>query len=333
MAKHLVTGADGFIGSHLVEALVKKGCEVRALSYYNSFNHWGWLETLPKEIMDHVEVITGDVRDSSGVHSAAIGCEKIYHLAALIGIPFSYHSPQTYIDTNISGTLNVLQAARNLNLEKVVITSTSECYGSAQYVPIDEKHPLVGQSPYSASKIAADQLAYSYFASFNTPVIIVRPFNTFGPRQSARAIIPTIITQILNGVRDIKMGNIEARRDFNFVEDTVQGFLKAGDCSKESLGEVFNISSEVDYSIKEVVELISALMNIKVNMVIEEKRIRPEKSEVNRLLGNSQKAKKVLGYLPRFAGEEGFKEALLMTIKWFSHIDNLKQYKSNLYNV
>lgn len=333
MGKVLVTGADGFIGSHLVEALVKSGQKVKAFSYYNSFNNWGWLDTLPADVMAHVEVFTGDIRDSNGVATAARDCSTIYHLAALIGIPFSYHSPQSYIDTNISGTLNVLQAAQNFDIEKVIHTSTSECYGTAQYVPIDEKHPLVGQSPYSASKIGADQLAYSFHASFEMPVVTVRPFNTFGPRQSARAVIPTIITQIKNGAGEIKLGNLDARRDFNFVEDTVQGFLCAGASEEKYYGEVFNLASGIDFSIGETVDLISQVMGAEVEIKVDPERVRPEKSEVDRLLGNCNKAKEALGYCPKYTGLEGFKSALKITSEWFSIDENLKQYKSNIYNI
>lgn len=332
MSKVLVTGADGFIGSHLVEKLVKEGYQVKALSYYNSFNNWGWLETLSKEIMDNVEVVSGDVRDPFGVKKAAEGVEAILHLAALIAIPFSYHSPSLYIQTNVNGTLNVLQAAKELDIEQVIHTSTSEVYGTAQFVPITEEHPLSGQSPYSASKIGADQLAYSFYASFQTPVKIIRPFNTYGPRQSARAVIPTVITQLANGKEQIKLGALTPTRDFNYVEDTVSGFVAALK-SEKAIGEVINIGSNFEISIGDMVKLIGEAMNTNVEVVQDEARIRPKNSEVERLFSCNKKAKELLDWAPKYAGVEGFKNGIIETAKWFQIEENLKHYKDGIYNI
>lgn len=330
--KILVTGADGYIGSHLVEALVQGGHSVRAFTYYNSFNSWGWLDTIDKKILDQVEIFQGDIRDPNGVNTATKGTDSVFHLAALIAIPFSYHSPDTYIDTNVKGTLNVIQAARNNDIEKVIHTSTSEVYGTAQFVPITEDHPLQGQSPYSASKIGADQIAHSFYCSFGTPVSIVRPFNTYGPRQSARAIIPTIITQIKSGKTDIKLGSLTPTRDFNFVKDTVNGFVKAWE-SERSIGEVINIGSQHEISIGNLVNTIADLMNKKIDVISEEKRLRPEKSEVFRLLASNKKAKELCNWVPSYGGEEGLKRGLTETIEWFSNPTNLSYYKSDIYNI
>ena len=326
MNKVLVTGADGFIGSHLVEEMVKKGYPVKAFVFYNSFNSWGWLDTFPKEILNEIEIYPGDVRDPNGVRNAVRDCSAIFHLAALIAIPFSYHSPDSYIDTNIKGTLNILQAARDYNVERILVTSTSEVYGTAQYVPIDEKHPVNPQSPYAATKSAADQLAISYYRSFGTPVSVIRPFNTFGPRQSARAVIPTIITQLLSGKTTIKLGNLSTTRDMNYVKNTVDGFFKVG-LHEKSLGEIINLGSNREVSIGDLVKQIGKIMNVEVNVEIDQKRLRPGKSEVERLLCNSEKAYELTGWKPEFTLEEGLKD----TIEWLK--DNLQYYKADIYNV
>ena len=294
MKKVLVTGADGFIGSHLTESLLEKGYDVKAFTFYNSFNTWGWLDTLPKEKLREIEIFSGDVRDPNGVREAMTGVDAVFHLAALIAIPFSYHSPDSYVDTNIKGTLNVLQAARMLETERVLITSTSEVYGTAQYVPIDEKHPYQGQSPYSATKIGADRLAESFYRSFNLPVSIVRPFNTFGPRQSARAVIPTIISQLLAGKEEIKLGSLTPTRDFNYVKDTAAGFIAIAE-SDQTIGQEINIATQQEISIGELAQEIIAQINPKAKIVCDEQRLRPEKSEVNRLLGSNAKIKELTG--------------------------------------
>lgn len=330
--KILVTGADGFIGSHLTEELVKKGYDVRAFVLYNSFNSWGWLDHTEKRIKDNVEVILGDIRDPYGVKQAMKGCDIVLHLAALIAIPYSYHSPDTYIDTNVKGTLNVVQAARELQIEKVVHTSTSEVYGTAKFVPITEEHPLQGQSPYSASKIGADQIAMSFYTSFNTPVSIIRPFNTYGPRQSARAVIPTIITQIASGHPTIKLGSLQTTRDFNFIKDTVAGFIATMDSSK-SIGEVINIGSNYEVSIGDTVKVIADIMQAQVEVLSEEERMRPEKSEVGRLWADNAKASKLLNWSPQYGGLEGFRRGLLETVDWFSDPENLKKYKADSYTI
>ncbi len=330
--KILVTGADGFIGSHLVEALVERGYPVKAFVLYNSFNNWGWLDTVSPEILANVEIFSGDVRDPFGVKTAMQGCEAVLHLAALIAIPYSYHSPDTYVDTNIKGTLHILQAARELGLHKVIHTSTSEVYGTARFVPITEEHPLQGQSPYSATKIAADQLAFSYYTSFNVPVTIIRPFNTYGPRQSARAVIPTIITQIANGQRTLKLGALHPTRDFNFVKDTVNGFIAALE-SAQGAGEVINLGSNYEISIGDTVKLIAEVMNADVEITEESARLRPEKSEVERLWADNRKAKQLLNWQPEYATREGFKRGLQQTADWFTQAHNLKAYKSNIYNL
>lgn len=325
MSKVLVTGADGFIGSHLVEALMEKGYEVRAFVYYNSFNNWGWLDTLPKEKLDKIEIFQGDIRDPNGVKEAMKGVEAVFHLAALIAIPFSYHSPDTYVDTNIKGTLNVLQAARELGT-RVLVTSTSEVYGTAQYVPIDEKHPYQGQSPYSATKIGADRLAESFYRSFELPVTIVRPFNTYGPRQSARAVIPTIITQLLSGVNEIKLGSLTPTRDFNFVKDTAAGFIAIYE-SEKTIGEEINIATQKEISIGELADELIRQINPNAKIICDEQRLRPEKSEVNRLLGANAKIKRLTTWTPQYTFEEGIAE----TIAFFRN--NMDKYKSDIYNI
>lgn len=326
MKKILVTGADGFIGSHLTEELVKQGFDVKAFSLYNSFNTWGWLDSLPQDIMDNVEVFTGDIRDPNGVREAMRGTDAVFHLAALIAIPFSYHSPDAYVDTNIKGTLNVLQAAKQFELDKVLITSTSEVYGTAQYVPIDESHPYQGQSPYSATKIGADRLAESFYRSFGLPVAIVRPFNTYGPRQSARAVIPTIITQLLAGKEEIQLGSLTPTRDFNFVKDTAQGFIEIYRSDK-TVGEEINIATQNEISIGELAEELIRQINPQAQIVCDEERLRPEKSEVNRLLGSNEKIMMLTDWKPRFTFEEG----LAQTIDFFK--DNLDKYKVDIYNI
>ena len=324
--KVLVTGADGFIGSHLTEELVKKGYEVRAFAYYNSFNTWGWLDVLSKDIMKHVEVFTGDIRDPNGVRTAMRAMDEVFHLAALIAIPFSYHSPDSYVDTNIKGTLNVLQAARELQTQRVLVTSTSEVYGTAQYVPIDEIHPYQGQSPYSATKIGADRLAESFYRSFNLPVSIVRPFNTFGPRQSARAVIPTIITQLLAGKTEIKLGSLSPTRDFNYVKDTAAGFIAIAQ-SERTIGEEINIATQQEISVGELAEEIINQINPKARIVCDEQRLRPEKSEVNRLLGSNEKIKALTDWKAEYTFEQGIAE----TIEFLK--SNLEKYKADIYNV
>ena len=330
--KILVTGADGFIGSHLVESLVRQGHEVKAFTLYNSFNSWGWLDFCDQDVKNNFEVFSGDIRDPYGVRNSMIDCSKVFHLALLIAIPYSYHSPDTYIDTNVKGTLNVLQAARDLNIEKLVHTSTSEVYGTARYVPIDENHPLQGQSPYSASKIGADQIAISFYHSFNLPLTITRPFNTYGPRQSARAVIPTIIIQILSGERKIKLGKISPTRDFNYIDDTVSGFISAMN-NKSSIGEVINLGSNYEISIEETAKLIANILNVEIEIVTDEPRMRPEHSEVERLWADNSKAKEILNWTPNFQGKDGFKKGLEKTIDWFSDPINLNRYKSNIYNI
>lgn len=330
--KILVTGADGFIGSHLVEELIRQGNDVRAFVLYNSFNSWGWLDNSPKEIKKNLEVFSGDIRDPHGVKQAMRDCDMVIHLAALIAIPYSYHSPDTYVDTNIKGTLNVLQAARELEVEKIVHTSTSEVYGTAKYVPINEEHPLQGQSPYSASKIGADQIAMSFFNSFNIPVAIIRPFNTYGPRQSARAIIPTVITQIASGKRKLKLGALHPTRDFNYIKDTVNGFIAIAESDK-SIGEVINIGSNYEISIGDTVNLIADIMGEKIEIQTDPERLRPEKSEVERLWADNTKAKKLLGWEPQFSGIDGLRRGLADTVEWFSNPENLKNYKADIYNI
>lgn len=330
--KILVTGADGFIGSHLVEHLVKTGCDVKAFVYYNSFNSWGWLDTVDGDILKNIEVFSGDIRDSNGVRTAMKGCDVVMHLAALIAIPYSYHSPDTYVDTNIKGTLNIVQAARELGIERVVHTSTSEVYGTARFVPITEVHPLQGQSPYSASKIGADQIAQSFFHSFETPVTTIRPFNTYGPRQSARAVIPTIITQIASGLDKVKLGVIHPTRDFNYVQDTVRGFVSVAECDA-ALGKVLNVGSNYEISVGHTAKLIAELMGRKVEFTSDEQRLRPAGSEVERLWADNTLVRELAGWTPEFQGVEGLRRGLRDTIDWFSNPFNLSRYKAGLYNI
>jgi NAD dependent epimerase/dehydratase len=331
-SKVLVTGADGFIGSHLTEVLVRAGYDVRAFVMYNSFNSWGWLDRCGDDVKGSFEVFAGDVRDPSGMRVAMKGCDAVLHLAALVAIPYSYHSPDTYVDTNIKGTLNVVQAARDLDVAKVIHTSTSEVYGTARFVPITEEHPLQGQSPYSASKIGADQIALSFYTSFGTPVTVIRPFNTYGPRQSARAVIPTIITQIANGKRQLKLGALHPTRDFNYVQDTVGGFIAALR-STAGAGEVINLGSNFEISIGDTVRTIASVMGAEVDVSTDEQRLRPEKSEVERLWASNAKARDVLGWQPAYGGLEGFQRGLQQTVSWFSDPANLATYKSEIYNL
>lgn len=330
--KILVTGADGFIGSHLTEKLVRQGAAVKAFVQYNSFNSWGWLDESPADIKSSLEVFAGDIRDPHGVKNAMQGCDCVLNLAALIAIPYSYHSPDTYIDTNVKGALNVVQAARELSVKKVVQTSTSEVYGTARFVPITEEHPLQGQSPYSASKIGADHIVMSFYHAFDTPVAIVRPFNTYGPRQSARAVIPAIITQIANGKKKIKLGALSPTRDFNYVKDTVQGFIDVV-ASDNSIGEIINIGSNYEISVGDTAKLIAACMQTEIEIETDEIRLRPEKSEVKRLWADNTKAKRLLGWSPQYGGYEGLKKGLLETIAWFTNEKNLRKYKADVYNI
>ena len=329
--KILVTGADGFIGSHVVETLVKSGHDVRAFVLYNSFNSWGWLDESDKSIRDSIDIFAGDIRDPHGVDKAVEKQEVILNLAALIAIPYSYHSPDTYVDTNIKGTLNILQAARRHGVKRVVQTSTSEVYGTAQYIPIDEAHPLHPQSPYAATKVGADQLALSFHASFDVPVGILRPFNTYGPRQSARAVIPTIISQLANKSK-VKLGSLSPTRDFSFVQDTANGFLAAAQ-SDAIVGQTINLGSGFEISIKETAETIAKLMNTKLELVDDEQRVRPENSEVERLHASIEKAKTLLGWQPELKGLAGFETGLKKTIEWFSNPKNLSRYKADRYNL
>jgi len=329
--KILVTGADGFIGSHLTEALVREGYETKAFVFYNSFNSWGWLDHCDVDLRGQFEVFAGDIRDPHGVRKAMKDCDAVLHLAALITIPYSYHSPDTYVDTNIKGTLNMVQAAREMEVSRVVHTSTSEVYGTAQFVPITEEHPLQGQSPYSASKIGADQIAMSFYSSFGTPVSILRPFNTYGPRQSTRAVIPTIITQIACGEQQIKLGSIHPTRDFNHVEDTVSGYLSALK-SDRGVGEVINLGSGFEISISDTAKLISDLMETKIEILTDNQRIRPENSEVERLLADNSKAKNLLDWEPKNGGVSGLRRGLTKTVEWFTDPANLLTYRSDEYN-
>lgn len=332
MNRILITGADGFIGSHLTEELVRRGHNVRAFVLYNSFNSWGWLDSCAPDVAGQFEVFAGDIRDPYGVKKAMQGCDIIMHLAALIAIPYSYHSPDTYVDTNVKGTLNVVQAARELAVKKVVHTSTSEVYGTAKFVPITEDHPLQGQSPYSATKIGADQIAMSFYNAFDTPVSIIRPFNTYGPRQSARAIIPTVITQIANGKHKIKLGALHPTRDFNFVMDTVRGFIAVAE-SEKSVGEVINIGSNFEISIGDTAQLIAEVMGVEVEVVTEQVRLRPDKSEVERLWADNSKAKDLTGWEPSYGGRDGFSRGLAETVDWFTKPENLRGYKADIYNL
>lgn len=326
--KVLVTGADGFIGSHLVEALLAQGCDVRAFVYYNSFNSWGWIDTLPPEVTRTLDVFSGDVRDPNGVFESMKKCDVVFHLAALIAIPFSYHSPDSYVDTNIKGTLNVLQAARRLDTARVIVTSTSEVYGTAQYVPIDEKHPFQGQSPYSATKIGADRLAESFYRSFETPVVIVRPFNTYGPRQSARAVIPTIITQLLLGQTELRLGSLTPTRDFNYVKDMAEGFISLAKADS-SVGKEINIATGKEHSIGDVAQILISELNPNARIIVDEQRLRPEASEVFRLMGDNTLITTLTQWRPRYELDAG----LLDTIAWFRQPENLARYKAWLYNV
>lgn len=328
--KTLITGADGFIGSHLVEFLVRKGLNVKAFCFYNSEGNWGWLDSIPSEIKNELEVVLGDIRDPQMVRHAMQDCSEVYHLAALIAIPYSYLAPSSYIDTNIHGTLNVMQAAKELDLEKIIQTSTSETYGSAQFVPINENHPLVGQSPYAASKIGADQIALSFWHSFNIPVTVIRPFNTYGPRQSTRAVIPTIITQIASGKKNISLGSITTTRDFNYVLDTCNAFYCVANSDK-TIGKVINAASSFEISIGETAKLIAEVMNVEIEFDIDLQRMRPKGSEVNRLFGDNTLIKSLTNWEPTYAGFDGFKKGLVATSKWFSDPKNLKKYKPNNY--
>ena len=331
MKKILVTGADGFIGSHLTELLVRNGFEVKAFVLYNSFGSLGWLNNSPKEIINSLDIYRGDIRDSYGVRNAVNGCNYIIHLAALIAIPYSYYSPESYIDTNVKGTLNILQASRDFNIEHIIHTSTSEVYGTAEYVPITEKHPIKAQSPYAASKIAADQLANSFYSSFGTPITTIMPFNTYGPRQSARAVIPSIIIQIANGVKNIKLGSTHPTRDFSFVEDTINGF-KAAINNKISIGQILNLGSNFEISILDTVNCISEIMGEEIKVVCDDKRVRPKLSEVERLYASNEKAKSILSWEPKYYGKKGFKLGLQKTVEWFKNKNNLSMYNSEIFN-
>ena len=330
MSKVLVTGADGFIGSHLTEVLLAHGHQVRAFCLYNSNGSWGWLDSLPKAKKSELEVVLGDIRDPICVRESMRGCEQVFHLAALIAIPYSYIAPKSYVDTNIHGSLNVVQAARDLGVKRVVHTSTSETYGTAQFVPITENHPQVGQSPYAASKIGADQIALSYWCSFETPVTVLRPFNTYGPRQSARAVIPTIITQIAQGNRQIRLGSISPTRDFNFVADTCAAFVALADCD-EALGKVVNVASNFEISIGNTASLIAEVMNVEIEIITEEQRLRPEGSEVQRLFGDNRLLSKLTNWQPEYGELNGFRRGLALTAEWFSDSRNLLKYPTGGY--
>ncbi len=330
--KILVTGADGFIGSHLTEYLVQQGADVRAMVLYTSTNSWGWLDEAAPQIRDNLDVFAGDIRDPHGVRAAMTGCDVVFHLAALIAIPYSYHSPDTYVDTNVKGTLNVVQAAREIGVERVIHTSTSEVYGTAQFVPITEDHPLQGQSPYSATKIGADQIAASFHASFGTPVATIRPFNTYGPRQSARAVIPTIITQIAAGMREIRLGAMHPTRDFNYVADTVRAFAAVAE-AEAAIGKVINVGSNFEISIGDTAALIAEVMGRDVVFVSDDQRLRPAGSEVERLWADNTRAREVAGWTPEFAGLEGFRRGIEATAAWFTDPANLRRYKVKRYNI
>ena len=330
--KILVTGADGFIGSHLTELLVREGYDVRAFVYYNSFNSWGWLDTAAPDVVGNFEVVTGDIRDPHGVDDAVQGCDKVLHLAALIAIPYSYHSPDAYVQTNVTGTLNVLQAARRHGVAHTVCTSTSETYGTAQFVPITEEHPLNAQSPYAATKVGSDQMALSFQRSFEMPVSVLRPFNTYGPRQSARAVIPTIICQIAAGADQVKLGALTPTRDFTFARDTARGFIQAMNC-EACVGEVTNIGSGFEISIGDTVRLIAEAMGKEVEVVTDDSRIRPQASEVERLFAGTQKAQRLFGWAPQYSGREGFVRGLAETAEWFQSPTNLARYKTDIYNI
>lgn len=332
MGRTLVTGADGFIGSHLTEGLVRAGHDVRAFVMYNSLNSWGWLDACDASIRDELDILAGDIRDPHGVKQAMDGCDTVVHLAALIAIPYSYHSPDSYVDTNVKGTLNIVQAARELGVRKVVHTSTSEVYGTAQFVPITEEHPLQGQSPYSASKIGADQIAMSFHSSFGTPVTTIRPFNTYGPRQSARAVVPTIITQIAHGQRRINLGSVHPTRDFTYVADIVRGFQAALE-SDNGIGEVINLGSNFEISVGETAHTIADVMGVEIEIVTDDDRLRPPGSEVERLWADNSKAKELLGWEPSYGGHDGFRRGLQETAIWFAEPANLSKYKLGRYNI
>ncbi len=331
MKKILITGADGFIGSHLTEHMVRSGYDVRAFVYYNSFSSWGWLDHAPEDIRQSLDIFAGDIRDPYGVREAMKGCDAVLHLAALIAIPYSYHSPETYVDTNVKGTLNVVQAARDLGV-RVVHTSTSEVYGTARSVPINEGHPLQGQSPYSASKIGADQIAMSFYLSFETPVAILRPFNTYGPRQSARAVIPSVITQIASGTRLLKLGALHPTRDFSFVTDTARAF-EAVMLSDEAIGQVMNAGSQFEVTIGDTVKTIANIMNADIEIETDTQRLRPDKSEVERLFADTSRLRAATDWRPEYGGLEGFRRGLEKTIAWFGNPDHLKAYKADRYNI
>jgi len=332
MKKIFVTGADGFIGSHLVESLVKKGYDIKALVLYNSFNYWGWLDDIDESIKKSIEVVTGDIRDPFGIDNAIKDCDVVINLAALIAIPYSYSSPSSYVDTNIKGTLNILESTKKHNIQKLIHTSTSEVYGSAQYIPIDEKHPNIAQSPYAATKIAADQLVLSYYRSFDTPAGIVRPFNTYGPRQSNRAIIPTTITQILSGSKEIRLGNTHPTRDFSYVDDTVNGIIKSIN-SDDIVGNVINLGSGFEISINDTIKLITEIIGKDIKVKSDKVRVRKKLSEVDQLLSDNTLAKKILKWEPKYSNIEGFKLGLQKTIDWFSSEQNRNKYKSDIYNI
>tara|TARA_B110000881_G_C18560001_1_gene509203 strand:+ start:641 stop:1660 length:1020 start_codon:yes stop_codon:yes gene_type:complete len=328
----LITGADGFIGSHLVEKLSEYNCNITAMAMYNSFNTWGWLESIDPYIKKNINIISGDIRDYKFVKNAITKSDIVFHLASLIAIPYSYHSPNSYLQTNVQGTLNVLEASLDSNIEKIIHTSTSEVYGDTKIIPISEQTPIISKSPYSATKIAADQLAYSYYSSFDLPVSIIRPFNTYGPRQSSRAIIPTIVTQILSGKKTIKLGSLYPTRDFSYIDDTVNGFIRIGE-SNQSLGEVINIGAGYEISIKDLCALIEEITKTKIKILSDKKRIRPEAGEVYRLKADNKKARKLLGWKPLYSGKSGLKKGLKETIDWFSKPTNMSRYKTNLYNI
>jgi NAD dependent epimerase/dehydratase len=328
----LVTGADGFIGSHLTEALVRAGVQVRAFVLYNSFNSWGWLDDADAQIRGNLDVFAGDIRDQGGVRAAMVDCDVVLHLAALISIPFSYHSPEAFVDTNIKGTLNIMQAARDLGISRVVATSTSEVYGTARFVPITEEHPLQGQSPYAATKIGADQIALSYYLAYGTPVVVLRPFNTYGPRQSARAIIPTVATQLLAGKRRIKLGAVHPTRDFSFVADTVRGFARAA-VADGVLGEAVNIGSGFEISIEETARLIAETLGVNAEIETDSERLRPAASEVERLYAGIEKADRLMDWQPLYGGREGFRRGLAQTVAWFAEPANIARYKADRYNI
>lgn len=327
-----VTGADGFIGSHLVEALIREGCEVQAFVLYNSFSSWGWLDHLSSDTLKKISVISGDVQDFNSVKMAMNGCDVVMHLAALISIPYSYQSPYSYLNNNVTGTLNVLQAARDLKIERVLHTSSSEVYGTAQFVPMTEEHPLQAQSPYAATKIGADQMALSFYLSHDTPVAVIRPFNTYGPRQSNRALIPTIITQIASGAKSIQLGALTPTRDFNYIADTVQGFISIASAD-ECVGQVTNIGSGFEISVRDTAQLIAEVMDAQVEFVSDEQRFRPENSEVERLVASTAKAGRLSGWKPAYTGREGLRKGLTNTVVWFTDLQNIKLYKPSSYNI